>query len=415
MSVSNDGAGREAERFVDADRGVVLGEHVQDRRLAARLDAGRDRAHEPRREPALAGLGVGAHRARSPCSPAGARVRPSSRRGRRPARERRAQVRAELDGPLRRTGPGRVRSTSASMSATSAGAERANDVVGLADRLGRDHLQRVHADRDLPVRGHVDRRGPEQHRARRPGPTSSASASQASGPTSSGSAANARDVGLVAQREAAALGELGPADRSARAKRGCRAAPRPRWCHGDAHRARDFRPSRPHRRRRLHDRRRRDRARAGRRRCATRSGGSSASCTSSRRGPRPRVTRPGGCTTCSPRIRCSRRCRCTRACCPIVERVLDRGCLLSGMTAIDIGPGEHAQPMHGDDIVMSRHLQRPHAPMMVTSMWALDDFTADERRHALRSRLAPLRRARPTNRARSTASRSARSRCRPAR
>jgi ectoine hydroxylase-related dioxygenase (phytanoyl-CoA dioxygenase family) len=61
---------------------------------------------------------------------------------------------------------------------------------------------------------------------------------------------------------------------------------------------------------------------------------------------------------------------------PIVEHVLDRGCLLSGMTAIDIGPGEHAQPMHGDDIVMSRHLQRPHAAMMVTSMWALDDFTA---------------------------------------
>src|SRR5215467_4715191 len=28
---------------------------------------------------------------------------------------------------------------------------------------------------------------------------------------------------------------------------------------------------------------------------------------------------------------------------PIVERVLDRGCLLSGMTAIDIGPGESPQ------------------------------------------------------------------------
>ena len=60
---------------------------------------------------------------------------------------------------------------------------------------------------------------------------------------------------------------------------------------------------------------------------------------------------------------------------PIVERLLDRGCLLSGMTAIDIGPGEHAQPMHGDDIVMARHLQRPHAPMFVTTMWALTDFT----------------------------------------
>jgi ectoine hydroxylase-related dioxygenase (phytanoyl-CoA dioxygenase family) len=61
---------------------------------------------------------------------------------------------------------------------------------------------------------------------------------------------------------------------------------------------------------------------------------------------------------------------------PIVERLTDRGCLLSGMTAIDIGPGEHPQPLHGDDIVMSRHLQRPHAPMMVTSMWALTEFTA---------------------------------------
>jgi len=60
---------------------------------------------------------------------------------------------------------------------------------------------------------------------------------------------------------------------------------------------------------------------------------------------------------------------------PIVERVLDRGCLLSGMTAMDIGPGEDAQPLHGDDVVMSRHLQRPHAPMMVTSIWALTDFT----------------------------------------
>lgn len=60
---------------------------------------------------------------------------------------------------------------------------------------------------------------------------------------------------------------------------------------------------------------------------------------------------------------------------PVVERLLDRGCLLSGMTAIDIGPGEDPQPMHGDDIVMSRHLVRPHAPMMVTSMWALTDFT----------------------------------------
>jgi ectoine hydroxylase-related dioxygenase (phytanoyl-CoA dioxygenase family) len=60
---------------------------------------------------------------------------------------------------------------------------------------------------------------------------------------------------------------------------------------------------------------------------------------------------------------------------PVVESLLDRGCLLSGMTSIDIGPGEHAQPIHGDDLVMSKHLRRPHAPMMVTCMWALTDFT----------------------------------------
>lgn len=62
---------------------------------------------------------------------------------------------------------------------------------------------------------------------------------------------------------------------------------------------------------------------------------------------------------------------------PLVERLLDRGCLLSGMTAIDIGPGESPQPLHGDDLVMSAHLRRPHAPMMVTSMWALTDFTPE--------------------------------------
>jgi ectoine hydroxylase-related dioxygenase (phytanoyl-CoA dioxygenase family) len=61
---------------------------------------------------------------------------------------------------------------------------------------------------------------------------------------------------------------------------------------------------------------------------------------------------------------------------PIVEKVLDRGCLLSGMTAIDIGPGEDPQPLHTDDVVMARHLGRPRAALMVTSMWALSDFTA---------------------------------------
>ncbi len=57
---------------------------------------------------------------------------------------------------------------------------------------------------------------------------------------------------------------------------------------------------------------------------------------------------------------------------PLVERVLDPGCLLSGMTAIDIGPGERPQPIHPDDLVMT--VPRPHPPLMCTSLWALTDF-----------------------------------------
>jgi ectoine hydroxylase-related dioxygenase (phytanoyl-CoA dioxygenase family) len=58
---------------------------------------------------------------------------------------------------------------------------------------------------------------------------------------------------------------------------------------------------------------------------------------------------------------------------PLVERLMP-GCLLSGMTAIDIGPGERGQPVHGDDLVMT--VPRPHAPLMIVAMWALTDFTA---------------------------------------
>ncbi|MEM7409470.1 MAG: phytanoyl-CoA dioxygenase family protein [Myxococcota bacterium] len=58
---------------------------------------------------------------------------------------------------------------------------------------------------------------------------------------------------------------------------------------------------------------------------------------------------------------------------PVVEGVLDEGCLLSGMTAIDMGPGEVPQPIHPDDLVVTA--PRPHPPVMCTSIWALTDFT----------------------------------------
>lgn len=59
----------------------------------------------------------------------------------------------------------------------------------------------------------------------------------------------------------------------------------------------------------------------------------------------------------------------------VVEAVLDEGCLLSCATAISIEPGEVAQPLHVDD--GAYRLPRPHpVPLVCTTMWALDDFTA---------------------------------------
>ena len=58
---------------------------------------------------------------------------------------------------------------------------------------------------------------------------------------------------------------------------------------------------------------------------------------------------------------------------PVVERVLDRGCLVSSLSSIAIQPGETAQPIHADDQLIP--LAKPHAPTVCNSMWALTDFT----------------------------------------
>jgi len=60
---------------------------------------------------------------------------------------------------------------------------------------------------------------------------------------------------------------------------------------------------------------------------------------------------------------------------PIVEGVLDRGCLVSSLSSISIGPGEKAQPIHADDILIP--LEKPHVPIVCNSMWALTDFTEE--------------------------------------
>jgi ectoine hydroxylase-related dioxygenase (phytanoyl-CoA dioxygenase family) len=58
---------------------------------------------------------------------------------------------------------------------------------------------------------------------------------------------------------------------------------------------------------------------------------------------------------------------------PVVEGVLDRGCLVSSLSSIAIGPDETAQPIHADDQLMP--LAKPHAPTVCNTMWALTDFT----------------------------------------
>ena len=58
---------------------------------------------------------------------------------------------------------------------------------------------------------------------------------------------------------------------------------------------------------------------------------------------------------------------------PIVERVLDPGCIISSLSSIDILPDEIAQPIHADDQLIP--LPKPHPPTVCNSMWALTDFT----------------------------------------
>ena len=60
---------------------------------------------------------------------------------------------------------------------------------------------------------------------------------------------------------------------------------------------------------------------------------------------------------------------------PIVEGVLDAGCLVSSLSSIRIMPGETAQPIHSDDQLIP--LTQPHPPIVCNTMWALTDFTDD--------------------------------------
>jgi ectoine hydroxylase-related dioxygenase (phytanoyl-CoA dioxygenase family) len=60
---------------------------------------------------------------------------------------------------------------------------------------------------------------------------------------------------------------------------------------------------------------------------------------------------------------------------PLVERVLDPGCLISSLSSIAIDPGERAQPIHADDQLIP--LPKPHVAIICNTMWALTDFTEE--------------------------------------
>jgi ectoine hydroxylase-related dioxygenase (phytanoyl-CoA dioxygenase family) len=60
---------------------------------------------------------------------------------------------------------------------------------------------------------------------------------------------------------------------------------------------------------------------------------------------------------------------------PAVEAILGDDILLSGTTSMHIGPGETEQLLHADDCMIS--LPRPHPATMVTTLWALSEFTKD--------------------------------------
>ena len=60
---------------------------------------------------------------------------------------------------------------------------------------------------------------------------------------------------------------------------------------------------------------------------------------------------------------------------PVVEGVLDAGCLISTLSSISIGPEESPQPIHSDDQLIA--LPRPHPPVVCNTMWAITDFSEE--------------------------------------
>jgi len=63
---------------------------------------------------------------------------------------------------------------------------------------------------------------------------------------------------------------------------------------------------------------------------------------------------------------------------PLLLGVLDQvlgPCQLSAPVGICIGPGEKAQVLHRDDAIYP--VPEPHPPLVVNTMWPLDEFTVE--------------------------------------
>jgi ectoine hydroxylase-related dioxygenase (phytanoyl-CoA dioxygenase family) len=58
----------------------------------------------------------------------------------------------------------------------------------------------------------------------------------------------------------------------------------------------------------------------------------------------------------------------------VTERALGPNFLLTATLAIDLHPGESAQDFHWDDIFYK--IPRPRPPVSISTLWAIDDFTA---------------------------------------
>ena len=59
----------------------------------------------------------------------------------------------------------------------------------------------------------------------------------------------------------------------------------------------------------------------------------------------------------------------------LVDAILHPNCLLSANLAINVHPGETAQMLHADDGYC--RIPRPRAPMGISAIWAIDEFTED--------------------------------------